>query len=86
MAILKGMVVLKHLAIFNKLCYRNTQPINIPANDVGKCSFTIPLPISEYCLLKILSGAIFNVKMEFQLQIFHVYVCMKPALRGRDQQ
>lgn len=79
------MVVLKPLAICVRLCYRNMQPINIPANDRGKCSFITPLPISEYCCLKILAGAIFNVKMDL-LQIFHVHVCIKPALRESDQQ
>lgn len=67
MVIFKGMLILKPLEICNKLCYRNMEPINIPANDIGKYSFTIPLPISERCHLKVLAGAIFNVKMKLQL-------------------
>ena len=62
------------------------EPINIPTNDVGKCSFAISLPISEYCHLKILAHAICNVKIDLKLQIFHVHICIKPALRESDQQ
>lgn len=61
----------------------NMEQINTLTSDVGKCSFITPLPISEFCHLKLLASAIFNVKL-LKLRIFHVHACVKDT-RKTDQ-